>query len=318
VILTIGVAAAIPLIFPAIYTNLVIEIAVFALFAVSYNLLLGYTGLLSFGHSAYFGIGAYALGILLTKFSGASILLGILIGGCASAAAGVLAGCFCVRLKGAFFALLTLAFNQFFFAIALKWRRVTGGDDGIAFIPPDLWMPFIGSLNMVKTVNVYYLAMTIVLICLCLAWMVTASPLGVTIRAIKVNEERAEFVGNNVFLAKLTIFAISSFFAGVAGATFALHQQLVSLSMIDLHRSTEAIFMTYIGGTGSFLGPALGSVIYVVFTDWISRITDRWGFVLGILFVVIVLFFNKGVSGFFAHLKWVGGGKGMAGGRNGE
>ena len=137
-----------PYLIPVTHVNMVIEIAFFSLFAMSFNMLFGYGGMLSFGHSAYFGIGAYTVAISLKHFTGLPLLLTLLMGGIAGGLGGVLAGVFCVRLKGAYFALLTMAFNQFFFAIALKWRSLTGGDDGLSIKRPDLYLPGLGTFPM--------------------------------------------------------------------------------------------------------------------------------------------------------------------------
>jgi branched-chain amino acid transport system permease protein len=280
--------------------NLLTETAYYALFAVSFNLLLGHTGLLSFGHAAYLGIGAYTFAILCKNMTGLPIVLSVLAAGLMAGLGGVVAGYFCTKLKGAFFALLTLAFNQFFYAIALKWRAVTGGDDGISLMLPAVWVPGLGSVNLAKSENAYYFVVIVVGICLLSIWHLTQTPLGNTIRAIKANEQRAEFIGFNTFVSKWVIFSIASFYAGIAGGLYALHQRIASTAVIDLHRSTEAIFMTFIGGVGSFFGPILGAGIYLVFTDWVSRITDRWGIILGILFILIVMYVHKGVVGTLA------------------
>jgi len=273
------------------------EIAYFSLFAVSFNLLFGYGGLLSFGHAAYFGVGAYTTAILLKRVAGTPLLLSILFGGIAAAIAGVIVGFFCVRRKAGDFVLLTLAFNQLIWAVAWKWRALTGGDDGIGgFVPKSLDLGIM-TLNMAKTETVYYLTLAIVAILLLAARYVTKTPFGNTIWAIKVNEERAAFLGYNVKFSKLMIFTITAFFAGVAGSLFAVFQDFVATSIVDLKMSTEVILMTILGGTGSFFGPVLGAAVFVYFSDWFSSLTDRWEFFMGVLFVVLVLYFHQGVIG---------------------
>lgn len=293
----IALIAVLPHILPLIHINIITEIAFFSLFAVSFNMLFGYAGLLSFGHAAYFGIGAYTMALLFKHVSGLPLLLSLLLGGVGGGLGGLLVGYFCVRLKGAYFALLTLAFNQFFFAIALKWRSVTSGDDGMGITRPDLHLPGLGAVDMYELANVYYLIVAVVILCLLLLWYLTKTPFGNTIKAVKLNDERADFLGYNVFLAKLILFGIAGFFAGIAGGLFALFAEFVSTGSIDLARSTEVIFMAFIGGTGSFLGPVLGSTIYMYFTDWLSDVTARWEFILGVIFVLIVLYAPKGLLG---------------------
>ena len=297
----IGLAAlllAAPRLLTVVQTRMLTEIVYFSLFAVSFNLLFASAGLLSFGHAAYFGLGAYVTAITLKNVAGMPFFAGILLGALAAATGGALIGFFCVRSKGSYFALLTLAFNQFLWAIAWKWREVTGGDDGIGGVVPkkpvDLGILTIDFNNITSK---YYLTLVIVVICFALGWYLMRTPFGNTIRAVKGNEERASFLGYNVNRSKLLIFTLSACFAGIAGSLFALFQDFVAPSAISLSMSTEVLFMVFLGGTGSFFGPVLGAAIFVYFTDWISSLTERWEFILGLLFIVLVLYFPQGFSG---------------------
>jgi branched-chain amino acid transport system permease protein len=281
-----------------VQTRMLTEIAYFALFAVSYNFLFGWAGLLSFGHAAYFGLGAYVTAISLKHVAGLHLLAGIGLGGLAAALGGAVIGFFCVRRKGSYFALLTLAFNQFLWAIAWKWREVTGGDDGIGRITPrkpvDMGLFY---LDLTRIPNKYYFTMAVVVIFLAIGWYLLRTPFGNTIQAVKVNEERAAFLGYNVNRSKLLIFTLSAFYAGIAGSLFALFQDFVATSAIGLGMSTEVLFMAFLGGTGSYFGPILGAAIFVYFTDWISSITEHWEFFLGVLFIILVLYFHRGFIG---------------------
>ncbi|MBN1101924.1 MAG: branched-chain amino acid ABC transporter permease [Deltaproteobacteria bacterium] len=297
IVIGLGFIGLLPHVLPVIHINMLIEVAFYSLFAVSFNLLFGYGGLLSFGHAAYFGIGAYTVALLIKYVAGFPLLPALLLGGVAGGLGGLLAGFFCVRLKGAYFALLTLAFNQFFFAIALKWRSLTGGDDGMSLKRPDLYLPGIGSVPMNNAVHIYYLVVAIVIICVLIQWSLTRTPLGNAMRAVKENDERAGFIGYNVFLTRLTLYTVAAFFAGMAGSLFALFQGFVSTGCIDAASSMHVVFMAFIGGVGSFLGPVLGAGVYLYFTDWVSRITDRWEFVLGVLFILLVLYARTGLVG---------------------
>ena len=292
-----------PYLIPITHVNMAIEIAFFSLFAMSFNMLFGYGGMLSFGHSAYFGIGAYTTALLFKHFTGLPLILSLLLGGIAGALGGLLAGFFCVRLKGAYFALLTMAFNQFFFAIALKWRSLTGGDDGLSIKRPDLYLPGLGAIPMNNMIHVYYLVIAIVLLCIAVQWYLTSTPFGNSALAIKENDERANFVGYDVFSIKLTLFTICSFFAGIAGSLFILFQGIVSTSSIDTAMSMQVVFMTFIGGAGSFFGPILGVGVYLYFTDWVSRVTDRWEFILGVLFILLVMYLRTGLFGLISSEK---------------
>jgi branched-chain amino acid transport system permease protein len=308
VALGIGLAVlllAAPRLLTIVQTRMLTEIIYFSLFAVSFNLLFAYAGLLSFGHAAYFGLGAYVTAIALKNVSGMPLFAAILLGALAGAVGGAVIGFFCVRRKGSYFALLTLAFNQFLWAIAWKWREVTGGDDGIGGIVPKKPVDLgILSVDFTNVATKYYLTLVIVVICLAVGWYLMRTPFGNTVRVVKGNEERASFLGYNVNWSKLLIFTLSALFAGIAGSLFALFQDFVAPSAISLAMSTEVLFMAFLGGTGSFFGPILGAAIFVYFTDWISGITERWEFILGVLFIVLVLYFHQGFIGLIpARLK---------------
>jgi branched-chain amino acid transport system permease protein len=302
VVCLVAIALA-PQILPAVHINMLVEIAFFSLFAVSFNMLFGYGGLLSFGHAAYFGIGAYAMALLIKYIPGIPLFLLFLMGGIAGGLGGLLAGIFCVRLKKAYFALLTMAFNQFFFAVALKWRSVTGGDDGISLKRPDLNLPGFGIISMGKVAHVYYLVVAVVLLCILVQWYLTKTPFGNAVRATKENDERADFVGYHVFFTRLSLYTIASFFAGIAGSLFAFFQGFVSTGAIDAQMSMQVTFMTFIGGVGAFFGPVLGTGVYLYFTDWVSRITDRWEFVLGVLFILLVMYARTGLAGLILRME---------------
>jgi branched-chain amino acid transport system permease protein len=277
--------------------RMVNEIAYFALFAVSFNFLFGYTGLLSFGHAAYFGLGAYITALSLKHITGMNPLLSIIMGGLAATIGGAIIGFFCVRRKGGYFVLLTLAFNQLLWAVAWKWRDVTRGDDGIGgFVPKKLSLGIM-ILDLTKTEVMYYTSMAIILLFLVLGWYLMRTPFGNTIQTIKMNEDRAAFLGYNVNFSKLLIFIISALFAGIAGSIFALFQDCVAPSALDLGMSNQVLLIAFLGGTGSYFGPILGAAIFVYFTDWISSLTSRWEFILGVLFIVLVLYFHKGAIG---------------------
>lgn len=292
------ILALAPRLLNVIQLRMMIEIAYFALFAVSFNFLFGYAGLLTFGHAAFFGIGAYVTAVTLKQVEGMPFFLALLLAWGAGALGGAIIGFFCIRRKGAYFALLTLAFNQFLWAIAWKWREVTGGDDGIGRIVPRKPIGLsIFSIDLMNLETKYYLIMAIVVSCITFGWYLIRTPFGNTIQAIKVNEERASFLGYNVSRSKLVIFSFAAFYAAIAGSLFAVFQDFVAPSSIDLAMSTQVLFMAFLGGTGSYFGPILGAAIFVYFTDWISSLTEHWEFILGVLFIVLVLYFHRGFIG---------------------
>ncbi len=291
---------ALPWVLDTIRLRMAVEILYFGLFAVSFNLLFGYAGLLSFGHAATFGVGGYALGLLLKGVPGLPFLAALPAAAAIGGLAGLVIGFFCVRLRGTYFALLTLAFSQFLQAIALKWRDVTRGDDGLSVRPPNVTLPGLGTLDVGRAHDFYLIELTVVLLCLAVAWRFTRTPLGNAVVLMRENDERAAFLGYDAFATKLIVFTLSATFAAVAGALFGAFQRLVSPAALDLPLSTEVVFMAVLGGTGAFLGPFLGAAVYILFQDWLSRTTENWPFFIGLLFVLMILFAHQGLTGLLA------------------
>ena len=285
-----------PSFLPLFQLRMVTEIVILALFALTWNMVFHYAGLLSFGHSVYFGVGAYVSVLGWLHIKDLSFLSGILLGGLAAGIVGLVLGAFLVRMKGTYFALLTLAFNQLIWAIVWKWRGLTGGDDGLGkFSKPAL----LGIIPMTNTKNFYFMSLVIIGIGVFICWYITKTPFGNVITAIKSNEERANFIGFNTNVSKLIIFTIAGFFAGISGTLYAQLQEFIAPSAIDLGMSTNVLFMAFIGGTGSFWGPILGSGIFVYLSEYLSILTDRWEFILGFIFVIIVIFAPQGLLGLY-------------------
>jgi branched-chain amino acid transport system permease protein len=291
---------ALPWILDTVRLRMAIEILYFGLFAVSFNLLFGYAGLLSFGHAATFGVGGYALGLLLKYETRLPFLAALVLAVLVGAAVGLLIGLFCVRLRGTYFALLTLAFSQFLFAVAFKWRAVTRGDDGLIVNAGSIMIPGVGTLELTQPRHFYLIEVSIVLGCLWAAWRFTRTPLGSAVVLMRENDERAAFLGYNVFGTKLIIFVLATGLAAVAGALFAAFQRLISPAALDLAIGTEVVFMAVLGGTGAFLGPFLGAAVYMVFQDWLSKTTEHWPFFLGLGFVLMILYAHDGLIGLLA------------------
>ncbi len=299
---TVAVVAlyALPWVLDTVRLRMVIEVLYFGLFAVSFNLLFGYAGLLSFGHAATFGVGGYTLGLLLKYQPALPFLLALGLAALVGGAAGLIIGLFCVRLRGTYFALLTLAFSQFLFAVAFKWRAVTRGDDGLIVSPGSMAVPGLMTFELGQPRHFFLLEATIVLLCLWAAWRFTRTPLGTAVVLMRENDERAAFLGYNVFGTKLIAFTLATTLAAVAGALFAAFQRLVSPAVLDLAIGTEVVFMAVLGGTGAFLGPFLGAAVYIVFQDWLSKTTENWHFFLGLAFVLMILYAHDGLIGLFA------------------
>src|SRR5881396_1250733 len=281
------------------YTFLANDIAIWALFATSLNLLVGVTGLVSFGHAAYFGIGAYTTGLLMKKLSVPFLLAfpaaGVLAGGLA-----LVFGFFCVRLTRIYFAMLTLAFAQIVWAICFKWNEVTGGEQGMPEIPyPALdWMqrlPFFGDF---RASDHFYLV-TVVLVALCF-WVlrrIVGSPFGRLLTTIRENPERAEFIGVSVRRYELIAFVIAGIFAGLAGGLFGIFNRGVFPDFAYWTKSSEVLIMTLLGGMGSFWGPAIGALALILLNQQIVSYTQYCPFVLGTILIVLLFGFPGGLGG---------------------
>lgn len=281
--------------------NLAITIMIYSVFALSYNLLFGQGGLLSFGHAAYFGFGAYAC-VILVKHLSLPLPLAIVLGGVAGCLLGFLFGIFVVRMRGVSFALLTLAFNQLIYVTAEKWRAVTGGEDGLAFVRPSFHMAGF-KIDLYATINWYYFVLLVSLLCVGFLWYLTFTPLGRLNFCMRENEERAKFVGYNTYTARLAIYVISGFFAGIAGAMASSFQEFVSTTYINLDKATDVLMMTFIGGGGTFLGPIIGAFALTLINDLLSTWMERWAIVQGILFILLVLYAPNGLSGLYLTLR---------------
>ncbi len=303
-IVILGILIAAPFFLNDVPLRLLTEMCYMALFAVSLNVLLGYGGMLSFGHSAYFGVGAYATALALLHIEGISLLSALILGSLAALVAGVFFSIFLNRVSGTAFAMLTMAFMQICFSIALKWRSMTGGDDGLGgYEIPDLYIPLIGKIDMLETANVYWFVLAVVLIMLFVTWYLMKTPMGRSIILLRESMSRAGFLGYQNSMTKFFLFMYTSLVAGVAGGLFAIFQEFVSTGAIDIFRSTDAILMTVIGGVGTFVGPILGAVVYIFLADWLSDITERWQLFVGLLFIALVMWYRGGIMGIVTSLR---------------
>ena len=291
------------------------QIAINALFAVSLNLLLGTTGLVSFGHVAYFGIGAYVCGILMktyaVPFSLALPAAALGAGGCA-----LVFGFFCVRLTRIYFAMLTLAFSQIIWAICFKWNDVTGGDQGLPDVPyPDLHLmsaiPAIGNLRVGD--QFYLVTLVVVALSMAAVQRIIASPFGRMLTTIRENPERAAFIGVNVRAYELAAFVAAGGFGGIAGALFGIFNRGVFADYVYWPKSAEVMIMVILGGIQYFWGPVVGAATLVLLNQEITSFTEYWPLVLGTILLVLLFLFPGGiVGGITTGLAWLGR---QAGGR---
>jgi branched-chain amino acid transport system permease protein len=283
---------------------LVTEIAIDALFAISLNLLLGTTGLVSFGHVAYFGVGAYVCGILMKTYA-VPFAIAFPAAGLGAALAALVFGYFCVRLTKIYFAMLTLAFSQIIWAVCFKWNAVTGGDQGIADVPfPDMhWMdaiPGVGGLS--ENGRFYLLALALVAVAIAVIGMITRSPFGRMLTAIRDNRERAAFIGLNVRAYELAVFVVAGGFAGLSGALYGIFTRGVFPDYVFWPKSAEVMIMAILGGMGFFWGPAVGALVLVWLNQEITNYTEYWPFVLGTMLLVLLFALPGGVLGGLVRL----------------
>jgi branched-chain amino acid transport system permease protein len=288
VALTIMLAIFFPYLAP--YTALASEILIFALFAMAYDLVLGYTGMLSFGHAAFFGIGAYTTGIMLIHVY-PSVLISLLAGVVLSSAGALLVGFLSIRRRGIYFTMVTLAFAQMFYFMAFKWTSLTGGDDGLQGVP----RPSLGPIDLTSEIALYYFILFFVLLSITVGIRVINSPFGKTLQALRENKDRAMSIGYDVNRFRLIVFIISGFFSGLAGGLYALLLNFVPLSSLYWTTSGEVVVMTIVGGMGTLVGPVLGAVAIILLRDLISNFTESWSFVMGLLFMASVLGFRGGM-----------------------
>lgn len=274
------------------YTALASEILIFALFAMAYDLVLGYAGMLSFGHAAFFGIGAYTTGIILIRVY-PSVLVGLLAGVIMSSLAALFLGYLSIRRRGIYFTMVTLAFAQMFYFIAFKWTSLTGGDDGLQGVP----RPSMGPLDLTSETTLYYVILFFVLISVFVGFRVVNSPFGKTLQALRENKDRAMSIGYNIDRFRLIVFVISGFFSGLAGGLYALLLNFVPLSSLYWTNSGEVVVMTIVGGMGTLFGPVVGALAIILLRDIISNFTQSWSFIMGILFMASVLGFRGGIVG---------------------
>ena len=277
------------------YPALGSKVLIYAIATMGLNIVLGYTGGLSFGQAAYFGLGAYGAGMTL-KYLAASTPLAILIGTLVGGLAATLLGPLVMRRRGIYFAMITIAIGQLFYFIMVRWNNVTGGEDGLAgFSRQDIHLG--GAVIPLTDVNYYYLVLICFTVVAAVIWLLLQSPLGHTWVAIRENRRRMEFLGVRVERYVWAAFAVGGFITALAGT---LNAQLFNFtSPQDLHwiLSGDFVIMIVLGGMRSFWGPLLGVIIFVVAQDYLSSLTENWMTLIGLMFVLIVLLFPRGLLG---------------------
>ncbi|MCC6074318.1 branched-chain amino acid ABC transporter permease [Pseudomonas sp. GCM10022188] len=292
-----GVALVAPL---AIYPVFLMKLLCFALFACAFNLLLGYAGLLSFGHAAFLATGGYVTGYLLSQYSGLSTELGILAGTVASGVLGLGFGLLAIRRQGIYFAMITLALAQLVFFVYVQ-APFTGGENGLQGVPRG---HLFGLIDLSSNLAMYYFVLAVFVFGFAVIQRTIHSPYGQVLKAIRDNEPRAISLGYNVAAHKLLAFVISATLTGLAGATKTVVFQLASLTDAHWHMSGEVILMTLLGGVGTVLGPLVGAGVVVTLQSYLSNgpLGDWVHVILGVIFVLCVLLFRAGIVGWLRKL----------------
>jgi branched-chain amino acid transport system permease protein len=280
------------------YTELACSVLIMGLAAMGLNVLLGFTGVMSFGHAAYFGLGAYGAGLTLRYLlpsTPLAMLAGVLVG----TLAGAIFGALIVRRKGVYFAMLTIAFGQICYYIAYSWNDFTGGYDGLRGFQrqPIALGPWLVNLQN-NRVTFYYFVLFVFTLCVALMAFLLRSPLGRSLIAIRENQRRARFLGIPVEFHIWLSFTISTFFAAVAGTLYALLNNFADPLALNYVISGNLVIMAVMGGMRSFWGPLLGAAVFVVLQDYISSHTTNWMSFIGLIFVLVVLFFPRGLLGY--------------------
>lgn len=287
------ILALLPQVLPPYYVGLMVRVLIFAIFAMSLDLLMGYVGLPSLGHAAFLGIAAYGVGIWSLRV-GNNFALALGFGLALTLATAAIFGFMVLRSRGPQFLMLTLALSQVLWGIAFKWKAVTGGDDGLPGIP----RPALGIVDLAGATNYYYFTLAFFIVAAVLMFLIARSPFGHSLEGIRETETRMRALGYNVWLHQYIAFLIAGLFAGLAGVLLAYYNGFVSPTELHVVTSAKVFLMVVLGGAGTLFGPFLGAAIIVILENLISGYTERWLSIMGLLYVMVVLFAPAGIYGF--------------------
>jgi branched-chain amino acid transport system permease protein len=287
-----------PLVMP--YEALAINILIYGLYAVGFNLLFGYTGMLSFGHAAFFGVGSYLTGMAIVHLHMpwlAAIVAGVL----GASIAGLVIGYLAIRSRGIYFSMVTLALGQIVYYAFYKAERWTGGENGLRGISVEPVTLLGMRLDFINPLTKYYILFLFVAAALWFLSRILNSPFGAVIEAVRENEQRAAACGFDVARTKLLVFVLSAGICGLAGTLRALHLSVVPIDSLHYLQSGQGVMMCLLGGMGTFFGPFVGAAVFLYLEDAVTTMTSHWMAVVGTLFIVLVLFFPRGVWGTTVH-----------------
>jgi branched-chain amino acid transport system permease protein len=293
-----AIMALLPLVASLYALLLMLPFIAYGIALLGFNLLFGTTGLLSFGHALFLGVGAYTAAVLTSKFGVLSFELILATAALTSGIISLVVGALCVRYTKIFFGMLTLAFGMLFHSFLYKFYGVTGGDQGMRVLRPLLLgMEWRGGKTAFLTGPFYYYALTLFALLGLAMWRITQSPFGLHLRAIRENAGKAAYVGVQIFRMRLAAFVISAVYGGVAGTILAVTTGLADPELAYWTHSGNLVFMAVLGGSGTFAGPAIGALAFVVLQDFVMSLTQYWRFVMGGTLVLLVVFLPQGLSG---------------------
>jgi branched-chain amino acid transport system permease protein len=294
----IGVMAMLPLIASPYALLLMLPFIGYGIALLGFNLLFGTTGLLSFGHALFLGVGAYTAAVLTSKYGVLSFEVLLIAATLASGLISLLIGALCARYTGIFFGMLTLAFGMLFHSFLFKFYGITGGDQGMRVLKPMLLgMEWRGGKTAFLTGPFYYYVLALFALSGLVMWRITRSPFGLHLRAIRENAGKAAYVGVQIFRMRLAAFVISAVYGGIGGTILAVTTGLADPELAYWTHSGNLVFMAVLGGSGTFAGPAIGALVFVMLQDFVMSITQYWRFVMGGVLVLLVIFMPQGLSG---------------------
>jgi branched-chain amino acid transport system permease protein len=282
------------------YEALAVNVLIFGLYAMGFNLLFGYTGMLSFGHAAFLGVGSYGTGIAMVHYAW-PWYLAIPAGVVLASLFGVVIGWIAIRTRGIYFSMVTLALGQCVYFIFYKAEALTGGENGLRGVKLEK-IDFLGlQIDFLNPTTKYYVLLVFVVAALWFVSRILSSPFGAVIETIRENEKRSAACGYDVARTKLLVFVLSSAICGLAGALRALHLSVVPVDALHYLTSGQAVMMALLGGMGTFFGPFVGAAVFLLIEDVVTNITKYWQFVVGAVFITFVLFFPRGIWGSILH-----------------
>ena len=292
-----------PLVLPEFWKRFVTEILIWGLLAMSSDILIGYTGMVSFGHSAFFGLGMYGAAAAILLFAPPQMLLALVFGLIAAAAVSVFVAYFSTRLRDIYFAITTLIFSQIFYVIIFTWTELTGGENGLTFRRPEFGIPGLWSVPF-TTETLHWFVLAIVTASYLLLRRITQSPFGMVLQSIRENEPRTRAIGYPVERYKIMAVMLSGLFAGLAGVLYALQNRFVAPDFVFFLVSGEVVIFNLIGGIGTLVGPILGAASFLLLREVLSRVlTEHYLIPVGIIFIAMVIFLPQGLLGFMR--RWL-------------